>query len=253
MAFDVVTYILSKKYTASQIAAIQEAIKGGLKYQGSVATEAALPTATQDNKGHMYTTTDNGHEHVSDGTQWVDLSKDLEDKQDKLTPGTNITIDENNIISALDAQIGQNFTTNTTVGHLKSGTVISEDMTLKEILCSILYKEPTGNYFSQYKEADTAPTSIDSSWTQASISDEVKLTGLIFTVVGSINKGFLGLAYSKALGQVAHIYQNDMTYFDIIDSFNLSTVTYNGMEYYMYCFKEKAAIAAGDTFKLVWS
>lgn len=42
----------------------------------------------------------------------------------------------------LDTTIGKDFTTNITVGYMKSGTVISSDMSLKDILYNILYKAP---------------------------------------------------------------------------------------------------------------
>lgn len=60
-----------------------EAVKDGLKYQGSVATEEDLPTPSTSIKGHFYTVLENGHEWLCDGTEWVDLSADLDNKVDK--------------------------------------------------------------------------------------------------------------------------------------------------------------------------
>lgn len=71
----------AKAYTDS----VFNAIKGGMDYKGSVASAASLPTATQSIKGHVYTTTDNGHEHVCDGTTWIDLSADLTSLNERIS------------------------------------------------------------------------------------------------------------------------------------------------------------------------
>ena len=67
-------------------------------------------------------------------------------KQDKLTAGENITI-ENGVISAIDTicnctecKIGVDFVTNVTVGNLPAGTEISADTTLADLLQRILMK-----------------------------------------------------------------------------------------------------------------
>ena len=67
-------------------------------------------------------------------------------KQDKLTAGENITI-ENGVISAIDTicnctecKIGVDFITNVTVGNLPAGTEISADTTLADLLQRILMK-----------------------------------------------------------------------------------------------------------------
>jgi len=91
---DILAYILAKKYTDK----IAETFAGGLKYQGSVADASKLPAASSSNKGHMYTTLNDGHEHVSDGKQWVDLGADLNNKADK----TELTAETNDRISADD-------------------------------------------------------------------------------------------------------------------------------------------------------
>lgn len=63
----------AKEYTDQKIATLGK----GMQYKGSVATTSDLPQASNSNKGWLYTITANGHEVVSDGAQWVDLSADL--------------------------------------------------------------------------------------------------------------------------------------------------------------------------------
>ena len=76
---------LAKDFTISYVNNKIDALKGGMRYIGSVATASDLPIATDENRGHTYTTLDNGHEHVSDGEQWVDLSADLSEIKQALT------------------------------------------------------------------------------------------------------------------------------------------------------------------------
>lgn len=73
-----------------------------------------------------------------------------ENKQDKLIAGENITIDENNVISAkgcdcTGCKIGIDFVTNIAVGHLPAGTQISKDTLLSDLLHDILYQEGSDN------------------------------------------------------------------------------------------------------------
>jgi len=70
----IIAYLLAKKAGGS-------ATIDGMTYKGSVATVSNLPAAAAANKGWVYTISANGHEHVSDGTQWVDLSADLANYQ----------------------------------------------------------------------------------------------------------------------------------------------------------------------------
>lgn len=66
---DLATLTLAKNYTNSTTQEVISKLAGGLRYQGSVDSLDDLPTPTEENKGHLYTLTTNGHEYVSDGTQ----------------------------------------------------------------------------------------------------------------------------------------------------------------------------------------
>lgn len=161
------------------------------------------------------------------------------DKGDKGDPG--------------DTTMGQTFTTDVAIGHLPAGTTINSTDDLRDLLYRILYAEqPVGTLYSFYKEAAEMPSGIDASWTQAVITDAVLTDGLEFTVEGGF-KGFLCFGYNKSLGQLVHIYQNGHTADDYINDFFRSEVSYGGGTYYMYVASEKAILAHGDTFKLLWN
>ena len=81
------------KYTDEQVAALA----GGVKYKGSK-TFAELPTASEENKGFMYTVTDkNNHEYLSDGSQWLDLNIELDSKVDKAEGNFSLGKDSNGV------------------------------------------------------------------------------------------------------------------------------------------------------------
>ena len=83
----------ANKYTDEKVASII----GGVQYKGSK-TYAELPTASEDNKGHMYTVTDrNNHEFISDGTQWIDLGIELDSKVDKAERNFSLGKDANGV------------------------------------------------------------------------------------------------------------------------------------------------------------
>lgn len=131
--FDVVTYALLKGKISSLESEI-ESLAGGIKFKGSVPTRDDLPTSPEI--GDSYIVEDENVQVVWDGNKWVEYGKSI-----KYTAGHNIEINDN-IISALDCKIDKKFTTNATVGNLKSGSEITANMTLADILFKILYKDP---------------------------------------------------------------------------------------------------------------
>lgn len=69
----------AKEFTVEYVNNKIDAIRGGMRYIGSVDTADDLPTPSAEIHGHVYTALDTGHEHVCDSTRmiWVDLSEDL--------------------------------------------------------------------------------------------------------------------------------------------------------------------------------
>ena len=131
--FDVVTYALLK----GKISKLQEEIDslaGGIKFKGSVATRDDLPSNPE--VGDSYLIEDESIQVVWNGDKWVEYGKST-----NYSAGHGIKI-ENNVISALDSMIGKKFTTNATVGNLESGSTITEDMTLADIIFKMLYEDP---------------------------------------------------------------------------------------------------------------
>lgn len=87
----------------------------------------------------------------------------LDDKQNKLVAGENISIVDN-VISAIgggsSGKIGRTFTTDITVGHLASGTRINENDTIADILYRILYEVSPEGVSLFYGALDDLPTDV---------------------------------------------------------------------------------------------
>ena len=87
------------------------------------------------------------------------LTSQIDTKQAKLTAGDNITIDENNVISATNgsgsAVFTEDFITDETVGHIKSGTEIKKGTSLESVLQDMLKSDvpPTELTMFFYQDA----------------------------------------------------------------------------------------------------
>lgn len=92
-----------------------------------------------------------------------EIDEILTDKQDKLIAGENISIVDN-VISATgggsSGKMGRNFTTDITVGHLASGTYISANDSIADILYRILYEVSPEGVSLFYGALDDLPTDV---------------------------------------------------------------------------------------------
>ena len=138
--------------------AIKDSLGTVYKFKGSVASVSALPSGA--NIGDVYDVTESGNNYAWTGSSWdslgvnVDLSNyalksDLTSKQDKLTAGTGISID-NNVIS--------NTQTSAEWGNIQ-GT-LSNQTDLQEVLDSL------GNVSYEYlnEEVTINPEPIREEW-----------------------------------------------------------------------------------------
>ena len=122
-------------------------------------------------------------------------------KQDKLTAGENITI-ENGVISAIDTicnctecKIGVDFITNVTVGNLPAGTEISADTTLADLLQRILMKPQSNKTILYLGGSLDIPSSLN-GLSQYEVSTDAMLadSGIVITTP-YVEEGYLAIAY----------------------------------------------------------
>lgn len=88
------------------------------------------------------------------------------------------------------------------------------------------------------------------SWRKEELDYSIKETGVRHSY-GSTKKSYIAFAYPTELGELKHIYQNDLYAFDVINSFEKKMVNKDGRQFYLYVFVDK--ISAGvDVFEFLW-
>lgn len=133
------------------------------------------------------------------------LNDQLKTKQDKLTPGKNITIDENNVISSIaEASINEDITVIVPIGALKQGQVIPKGTTFDEFMNMIIAPDtPDPVKCVYFGVSDSIPTNID-NLEKEEIEDKTLITeGTSHKYTA--NDQHLVFAYRKDLGDIQSI------------------------------------------------
>lgn len=133
------------------------------------------------------------------------LNDQLKTKQDKLTPGKNITIDENNVISSIaEASINEDITVIVPIGALKQGQVIPKGTTFDEFMNMIIAPDaPDPVKCVYFGVSDSIPTNID-NLEKEEIEDKILITeGTSHKYTA--NDQHLVFAYRKDLGDIQSI------------------------------------------------
>lgn len=143
-------------------------------------------------------------------------------------------------------QIGKNFTTNKTVGNLPAGTVITEEMKVRDILYSILYSSTAATAY--FYEGQVIPTTISADWPSQDIYDPS--AGIVHEYEGGF-KGYLGVAYPKAYGNLVKVYENYAYSANLIGDMTKTEVMFKGVVYNLYMFTEKAQLG-NDTYEFLF-
>ena len=130
-------------------------------------------------------------------------------------------------------------------------------MTLKAIIIKMLGGSspvpPAGSLKAYFYSLPTLPETIDETWESEEISEDIVNTGLTHTY-NPTTKSYICWAFPKSLGKIIHIYENDLTMFDLITDLGstlvLSEVRYNNVDYYMYRYTE-VTTAGEDKYQLL--
>lgn len=132
-------------------------------------------------------------------------------------------------------------------------------MTLKAIIIKMLGGSspvpPVSSLKAYFYSLPTLPETIDETWESEEISADIVNTGLTHTY-NPTTKSYICWAFPKSLGEIIHIYNNDVPMFDLITDLDsgalvLSEVRYNNVDYYMYRYTELTT-AGEDKYQLLW-
>ena len=156
------------------------------------------------------------------------MNDQLKLKQDKLTPGKNITIDENNVISSIaEATTDEEITVIVPVGALKQGTVIPKGTSFTELVNMIIAPDtPDPVKCVYFGVTDSIPTNID-NMEKEEIEDKTLITeGTSHKYTA--NDQYLVFAYRKDLGDIQSI--KDPNGFEQINGWDKKTYWDPGTE-----------------------
>lgn len=121
-----------------------------------------------------------------------------------------------------------------TVGGVEAGTKFLKGTTLESIVKAILSPEaPVVVGYLYFAVTDEIPSVISEDFEQVELPKNVTRDGVVYYYT-TFKKQFESFAYPAELGELQHIYENDLTMFDLIDSFEKIIVFHEGQNYYLY-------------------
>lgn len=160
-----------------------------------------------------------------------DVTRLKTNKQDKLTAGDNIKIEDNKISSTASGVVSESFVTTKEMGGIPIGTTIEAGTSYEQLFHDILAPTvPPEEYKVYFGVSNTVPSSLDG------------LTGKAVTEVDLITKGISNrytaddqhyvFAYPKKTGELISI--KDSSGFENIDGWSLTEFEADGKSFYAY-------------------
>lgn len=167
----------------------------------------------------------------------------LAGKQDKLTPGANITIDENNVISSsANTTLGEQLVVTNAVGGIAEGTVYSADTQISQIIKDMLGGSgpvpPPVTYKVYFGISATVPESLEGLDESAVTEEDIVQHGISHRFTS--NDEHFVYVYPKHTGELISIKDNNG--FEQIDGWSKVEIEENGIVYYAYYTKETLTV-----------
>ena len=167
----------------------------------------------------------------------------LAGKQDKLTPGANITIDENNVISSsANTTLGEQLVVTNAVGGIAEGTVYSADTQISQIIKDMLGGSgpvpPPVTYKVYFGISATVPESLEGLDESAVTEEDIVQHGISHRFTA--NDEHFVYVYPKHTGELISIKDNNG--FEQIDGWSKVEIEDNGIVYYAYYTNETLTV-----------
>ena len=167
----------------------------------------------------------------------------LAGKQDKLTPGANITIDENNVISSsANTTLGEQLVVTNAVGGIAEGTVYSADTQISQIIKDMLGGSgpvpPPVTYKVYFGISATVPESLEGLDESAVSEEDIVQHGISHRFTA--NDEHFVYVYPKHTGELISIKDNNG--FEQIDGWSKVEIEDNGIAYYAYYTNETLTV-----------
>lgn len=186
------------------------------------------------------------------GISVVGKTNNYNDLNNKLIKGDNIDIDSNNVISAnITEKLHEDLKVTRNVGGYFENDIIPAGTSLYDIICNILHPQiPGGKSYVYWYIGNSIPEAVDSSWVKEEKDSSIVQSGISHYF--NTNKQFIGFAFDRSFGNLKHVYQNDLTMFDLLPDFEVREVSFEGKNLYMYYVTEKL-MGTNDKYEFLWN
>ena len=152
-------------------------------------------------------------------------------KQDALTAGTNIKIENNVISSTASGAFEEEFTVTKELGGIPVGTVVAAGTTFEQLIREMLSPNvPPEEYKVYVGVSAEVPTSLDGLEGKAVIETDLILKGVSNRYTAN-DQRFI-FAYPKTTGELISI--KDSSGFENIDGWSRNEIEVDGKAFYMY-------------------
>lgn len=162
-------------------------------------------------------------------------------KQDKLTAGNNITIENGIISSTASGATTEEFTVTKEMGGLSIGTVVPAGTSYEDLFKQMLAPvTPPEEYKVYFGTSYDVPTSLDGLTGKAVVETDLIMNG-IFNRYTSNDERFV-FAYPKTAGELISI--KDSSGFENIDGWSRTEIEVDGKAFYVYYTNETLTVTS---------
>ena len=162
-------------------------------------------------------------------------------KQDKLTAGSNISIENGVISSTASGATTEEFTVTKEMGGLSIGTVVPAGTPYEDLFRQMLSPvTPPDEYKLYFGVSYAVPTSLDGLTSKTAVETDVITKG-VFNRYTSNDERFV-FAYPKTTGEVISI--KDSSGFENIDGWSRTEIEVDGKAFYVYYTNETLTVTS---------
>ena len=162
-------------------------------------------------------------------------------KQDKLTAGSNISIENGVISSTASGATTEEFTVTKEMGGLSIGTVVPAGTPYEDLFRQMLSPvTPPDEYKLYFGVSYAVPTSLDGLTSKTAVETDVITKG-VFNRYTSNDERFV-FAYPKTTGELISI--KDSSGFENIDGWSRTEIEANGKPFYVYYTNETLTVTS---------
>ncbi len=153
------------------------------------------------------------------------------------TAGENITISEDNVISA-QFGLSEQLVAGLNVGGVEKGDTFAQGTNIEDVIKAILTEISPVEGTIYYGALNTTSPDVQDLHS-VEIPAEIKAEGITLDL-RTTGKQYQCMIYPKELGLLTRIIENGLSEFNVLGNFTRSEMIVSGIDYYCYCTNELA-------------